>query len=397
MDENVFTGKTVDDAVAEGLKALGITLADAEIEVLEEGKKKFFGSVKAKVRITVKQSEEMPVKREVPIEDEDDEPIFKAAASAEEPAAEEQEDTPAADENTAKSDTSEADAARAAKFINGLLPLLRIDGEAKVLPENEDGSIAITINTPATYKVIGKRGDVLDSIQCIAGAIANIGRDKYKKVVVDCENYRETRKESLERLAHKLEKKAIESGRKIILEPMNPYERRIIHSALTDSPDVTTMSEGKEPNRYVVVIPSNAKPYDKGIKYGAQQHGNGPQRGGRGGYNGHGRPSGGSRGNFNRDKQSGGRPSGSRPNGPRPYDRDRNDRSNDHGGSYNRDRNDHGGSYNRDRNSDRDSRGSRDSSRSGYDRGSRPSNPPRKKEIHFGAYLGNSNDTKKDE
>ncbi len=416
MDENVFTGKTVDDAVDAGLKALGITLADAEIEVLEEGKKKLFGSVKARVRITVKQSEDAPVLRKAAVKVEEDEVPFVAAASAaesEEPAEEDEEQaevpaeaeaaTETAETETAPAedevDTTAADAARAAEFINGILPLLRIEGEAEVLPENEDGSISITINTSATYKVIGKRGDVLDAIQCIAGAVANIGRDKYKKVVVDCENYRETRKESLERLAHKLEKKAIETGRKIILEPMNPYERRIIHSALTDSPDVTTMSEGKEPNRYVVVIPSNAKPYDKGIKY-SSSHSNGPQRGGRGGYsNGHGgRPSGGSRGNFNRDRQSSGRPSGSRP-----YDRDSRDNRGGNGG-YNRDRDNRGGNggYNRDRDSrgprdnrDREARGPRDS-RDNRDRGSRPSSAPRKKEIHFGAYLGNSNDTKKD-
>ncbi|MCD8286617.1 MAG: protein jag, partial [Clostridia bacterium] len=299
MEENVFTGKTVDDAVDAGLKALGITLADAEIEVLEEGKKKLFGSVKAKVKITVKQSDEEPVMKVSSKTEDEDKPIFKAVASAEEPAAPAaaaEAEAPAAEEGE---DTSASDAARAAEFINGLLPLLHIEGEAKVLPENEDGSIAITINTTATYKVIGKRGDVLDSIQCIAGAIANIGRDKYKKVVVDCENYRETRKESLERLAHKLEKKATETGRKIILEPMNPYERRIIHSALTDSPDVTTMSEGKEPNRYVVVIPSNAKPYDKGIRYSSAH--NGSSHGGHGGPS-HSAPRGGSRGNFNRDR-----------------------------------------------------------------------------------------------
>ncbi|MCD8294573.1 MAG: Jag N-terminal domain-containing protein [Clostridia bacterium] len=392
MDENVFTGKTVDDAVDAGLKALGITLADAEIEILEEGKKKLFGSVKAKVKITVKQSEETitkaakpetaPAPAAEPEEEEDDEPIFKAAASEEEPAKE----APETSEDTEETseDTTAADAERAAKFIDGLLPLLRIEGEAKVLPENEDGSISITIDTATTYKVIGKRGDILDSIQCIAGAIANIGREKYKKVVVDCENYRATRKESLERLARKLEKKAVETGRKIILEPMNPYERRIIHSVLTDSPDVTTMSEGKEPNRYVVVIPSNAKPYDKGIRYG--EHGNGhgghPSggrgNGGHGRYNGRGgKSSGGSRGNFNRDKQN-----------SRPYsDRDNRDR----GPRDNRDR-DRGLRDNRDRDS-RDNRDRRDNRG-----GSRPSGgAPRKKEIHFGAYLGNSNDVKKDD
>lgn len=217
MEENsVFTAKTVDEAIEEGLKTLGITLDEAEIVVLEEGKKKLFGSVKARVQVKKKSS----------------------------------------------------DAGRAAEFIDGVLKILGIPAESEIESENEEGNIKINVKTPNSARVIGKRGDVLDAIQCIAGAVANIGNDEYKKVVVDCENYRTQREQTLKTLADKLAKKAVEKGRKMTLEPMNPYERRIIHSALADNPDVKTISEGKEPNRYIAVVPNNAKPNDRGLKYG---------------------------------------------------------------------------------------------------------------------------------
>lgn len=220
MDEQIFTAKTVDEAIEEGLNALGITLDEAEITVLEEGKKKLFGSVKAKVQIKKKGS----------------------------------------------------DARRAADFIDGLLKILDIDAVSEVVDEDEN--IKIEIKTQSSSKVIGKRGDVLDAIQCIAGAVANTGRDEYKKVVVDCENYRTQREETLKKLADKLAKKAIETGRKVVLEPMNPYERRIIHSALASYENVKTVSEGREPARYIAVIPDGAKPNDRGIRFGERkQHG----------------------------------------------------------------------------------------------------------------------------
>ena len=229
MDEQIFTAKTVDEAIENGLTTLGITLDEAEITVLEEGKKKLFGSVKAKVQIKKKGS----------------------------------------------------DARRAADFIDGLLKILEIEAVSEIVEEEEN--IKIEIKTPTSAKVIGKRGDVLDAIQSIAGAVANTGRDDYKKVVVDCENYRTQREETLKKLADKLAKKAIETGRKVVLEPMNPYERRIIHSALSGYEGVKTVSEGREPARYIAVIPDGAKPFDKGIRFGERKpYGNNRGRGDRG-------------------------------------------------------------------------------------------------------------------
>ena len=207
--ENVFTGKTVEEAVAEGLKALGITEEQAEITVLEEGKKKLFGSIKAKVQIVKKAT----------------------------------------------------DGERAAAFIDGLLKILKIPAFNEIVSDDE--KVEIEIKTTNTSAVIGRRGEVLDAIQCIAGAVANIGREEYRRVVVDCEKYRAQREEKLKAVAVAKAAKAVEKKRRVALEPMSPYERRVVHSVLASNEEVTTISEGKEPMRRVVIIPNNEVPFER--------------------------------------------------------------------------------------------------------------------------------------
>ena len=164
---------------------------------------------------------------------------------------------------------------------------------------SEEEKVEINVTAANTTDIIGKRGVMLDAIQTLAGAVANTGRDEYKRVVVDCENYRETRETTLNKLAENLAAKAIRLGKKIQLEPMNPYERRIIHAALSEKEGVTTQSEGKEPNRYIVVIPDNLEDPDapaltaRNARRGNDRHGRGygsQKRGNRGrsgsvGYN----------------------------------------------------------------------------------------------------------------
>jgi spoIIIJ-associated protein len=224
-----FTGKTVDEAVETGLNQLGLTKEQADIRVLEEGKKKLFGSVKARVEI----------------------------AALEETACEEKcEETCEECAPIAKADGENAtDGERTVEFLEGLFKLLKITACTELVSEDE--KVVINVTAANSTSVIGKHGATLDAIQTLAGAVANTGRDDYKRVVVDCENYRETRETTLQKLAANLAEKAQRMGRKIKLEPMNPYERRIIHSALSEIDGVKTESEGKEPNRYIVVIPDN--------------------------------------------------------------------------------------------------------------------------------------------
>lgn len=223
MDMNEFSGKTVDDAVEAGLKELGLTRDDVEIEVLEEGKKKLFGSTPARVKLTVKEKL--------------------------------------------------TDGQRAVKFLENLFPILEMDVTPAL--QSEDEKIVINLTADSARGVIGRRGEFIDAVQTLAGAVANIGRREYKRVVVDCENYREEREETLKHVAEKLAAKAVRTGKRVRLEPMNPYERRIIHSTLAENEEVTTMSEGNEPVRYVVIVPKNLRPrqgkkFDKNGKRGGR-------------------------------------------------------------------------------------------------------------------------------
>ena len=224
-EEKIFEGKTAEEAVETGLAAMGLAREDVEVEVLNPGKKKLFGFVPAQVKLT---------------------PVRKLT-----------------------------DGERAVEFLDGLFEHLEADITVTLAEESE--KIVINLDG-ATKGIIGRRGEVIDAVQVLAGAVANTGRKNYMRVVVDCGNYREEREETLKRLAEKLAAKAVRLGKRVRLEPMNPYERRIIHAALVDSTEVTTKSEGKEPVRYVVIIPNNLKTFDR------KPRNDRSDRGGRGGY-----------------------------------------------------------------------------------------------------------------
>ena len=209
--QEIFTAKTVEEAIEAGLAALAVSRDDVEIEVLEEGKKKLFGSTPAQVKLTVKEKR--------------------------------------------------TDGERATEFLKGLFLQLGMSAQPKLVSEEEN--IVIEIEAETARGIVGRRGEVIDALQILAGAVANTGRKEYRRVVVDYENYRESREETLRHIAEKLAAKAVRIGKRVRLEPMNPYERRIIHSALAENEEVTTRSEGKEPARFVVITPKNFKPYDK--------------------------------------------------------------------------------------------------------------------------------------
>ncbi len=223
MEYMEFTAKTVEEAIEKGLKELNVAKEQADIRVLEEGKKKLFGSVKARVEIAVLDSvNACECKKECP---------------------------------TACATAGASDGERTVCFLEGLFDLLKITACTELVAEGE--KIEINVTAANSTAVIGKHGATLDAIQTLAGAVANTGRDDYKRVVVDCENYREKREETLKKLADNLAQKATRLGKKVKLEPMNPYERRIIHAALAKHDEVKTESEGKEPNRYIVIVPNN--------------------------------------------------------------------------------------------------------------------------------------------
>ena len=145
---------------------------------------------------------------------------------------------------------------KASEFLNKILPLMGIDAVVEV-NEGAENSLDINISGEKMGVVIGRRGETLDALQYLTSVIVNKGSDDYIKVTVDTENYRAKRTETLEKLANKVAEKVIRSGRNMTLEPMNPFERRIIHSTLQINDEVTTYSVGEEPNRKVVVALAN--------------------------------------------------------------------------------------------------------------------------------------------
>ncbi len=142
-------------------------------------------------------------------------------------------------------------------FIQGVVAKMNL--EVNVEGSEDETTINIELSGKDTSKLIGYRGDVLDSLQYLTLLVAGKNNWDNKRVVIDGENYREKRSATLSKLAKKLAFKASKSGETISLEPMNPFERRIIHSALADDKYVTTTSEGEEPNRYVTIIPNKPK------------------------------------------------------------------------------------------------------------------------------------------
>ncbi len=195
-------GKTIEEAINKALNELGVQREAIEVEIIEEPSKGFLGIIGnklGKIKVTVKEQSE--------------------------------------------------DIARA--FIQDILDSMNIHGEINI--EKEEDAIRINLNGKETGALIGRRGDTLDSLQLLTGLVVNKHEKAHVKVLIDIENYRERREESLIRYANKLARDVVRYRKTIRLESMNPYERRIIHSALQNDAYVTTYSEGVEPNRKVVI------------------------------------------------------------------------------------------------------------------------------------------------
>ena len=236
------TGRTEDEAIAAALKELGLERDDVSVTVVERAKSGFLGigASPAVVR----------VEYEAP--DEPEEKTEEAPAEA----------APAAKPAAAPADEDEQFKAIRA-FLSGLLE--RMGTQANIeISRRDTKSIAVELSGPNMGAVIGRRGETLDAIQHLTNYAVNRGSDKHMHICVDAESYRAKREESLVRLAEKMAAKVIKYKRSMALEPMNSYERHIIHAALQNYEGVTTSSTGTEPNRRVVV--SYDRPQNTGNK-----------------------------------------------------------------------------------------------------------------------------------
>ena len=232
------SGKREEAGIAAALEELGLDRDDVSVEIVERAKSGFLGigASPAVVR----------VQYEAP--DEESETAAEAPAAA--PTAT-QEQPAAATAAPAAADEPES-YARIRAFVSGLLEHMGIQAEIEITAR-ENGGVNVNLSGSNMGAVIGRRGETLDAIQHLTNYAVNRGSDKHMHISVDAESYRAKREESLVRLAEKMAAKAIKYKRSMALEPMNSYERHVIHTALQNYEGVTTNSTGVEPNRRVVV------------------------------------------------------------------------------------------------------------------------------------------------
>ena len=193
-------GKTLDEAIFTGLTELGLGIDQVSYEIIKENSKGLFGIGKSVViRMTEKCS---------------------CAAEAE-------------------------------CFLDGLFRIM--GGPASAQAEENEDSLNVELTGDSTGVLIGRRGETLDALQYLTGLVVNKGKENYKRVTLDTENYRKKREETLVKLANRIAGKVARTGKRVVLEPMNPYERRILHATLQNNPKVETISEGEEPYRRVII------------------------------------------------------------------------------------------------------------------------------------------------
>ena len=225
------TARTEDEAIAAALAELGMDRDDVSVEIVERAKSGFLGigASPAVIRVSY----------EVPDPVEEKAPAAPAARPAAEPAA-----AAVVDEDP--------DYAAIRQFLSGLLERMGVKAQIDI-STRENGGINVNLSGNGMGAIIGRRGETLDAIQHLTNYAVNRGSEKHLHISVDAENYRSKREESLTRLAEKMAEKAIKYKRSMALEPMNSYERHVIHTALQNYEGVTTSSTGVEPNRRVVV------------------------------------------------------------------------------------------------------------------------------------------------
>ena len=254
MEYMEFKGKTKNDAITEACRHFSIPSDRLDYEVVDEGKTGFLGmgARPAIVRARVKEEEKAKETESVTL---DETPLameVKAAGQKDE---------------TIK-DLKEIDVEGVSKkFLTDVFAAMGIGVEIAAVSDESQRTLEVDLSGDEMGVLIGKRGQTLDSLQYLISLVVNKGTNEYIRVKVDTENYRQRRKETLENLAKNIAYKVKRTRRPVSLEPMNPYERRIIHSALQNDRYVTTHSEGDEPFRRVVVTPKRESGYNDNRGY----------------------------------------------------------------------------------------------------------------------------------
>lgn len=267
--EKEFAGKTIEECVAAACDECGIDEKDLVYSIVQEEKQGFLGIGKkeAIIKVTIEKSSD------------DSQP------EAEESAAEDEKDA----EEVAENGEMPAKIYEVRDYLISIIKHIGVE-DISIDIEPCEGGALFTLVCASDNKgnIIGKRGETLDALQYLASVVMNRDSDDYFRINIDSNGYREKRKETLERLAAKIGKNVLRSGRNNSLEPMNPYERRIIHSVISEMEGVSSHSVGEEPYRRVIITCDNPKPRNNYRKSGSYNS-KGSYKGGqnaKGGYKG---------------------------------------------------------------------------------------------------------------
>ena len=248
------SGRTMEEAIAAALAELGMSEEEISVEVLERAKSGFLGigAQPAVIRVSYEVPDEpAEEKKEVPAPRKAEEKKSAPAPKKAAPAPKKTEEKKSEPRQAAPVD-EDAEFAAVRSFVSGLMERMGVEAEIEIA-RRDNGGINVNLSGSGMGAIIGRRGETLDAIQHLTNYVVNRDSDKHMHISVDAENYRAKREESLTKLAEKMAEKAIKYKRSMALEPMNSYERHVIHTALQNYEGVTTSSTGVEPNRRVVV------------------------------------------------------------------------------------------------------------------------------------------------
>lgn len=250
----IFYGKSIEEAKSKASVSFGVSEEKINFTVIEDVKTGLFGRIKSEAKVQA-DYEEIIRKDSIDINNEN---IEKSANVIE-------------NESIEPKEVSSEKIEVCRNFINKVLNKMGI--ECDVTVKAEDGGILLDIDSKGSGAVIGRRGETLDALQYICSLVVNRSEGDYVRITLDSCGYREKRAETLRVLAEKISNKVLRNGRSTVLEPMNPYERRIIHSSVAKIDGVNSRSVGEEPYRKVVISSDNPKKYDRNNRRGGRGYG----------------------------------------------------------------------------------------------------------------------------
>ena len=257
MDYIEISGKNIDDAITEACQKLEVTSDRLDYEVIEKGSSGFlgFGNKPAVIKARIKQDKPEAAPEKKPVEKPVDKPVERTVEKSADTQDKEISKEERSEDNTEKKSSSESRKTGKMndpkEFLSKVFDAMGLKVDINV--EQTEEEIDIELSGDEMGILIGKRGQTLDSLQYLTSLYVNKDQNEYIRVKLDTENYRERRKDTLENLAKNLAYKVKRTKKPVVLEPMNPYERRIIHSCLQNDKYVSTHSEGEEPFRKVVI------------------------------------------------------------------------------------------------------------------------------------------------